>query len=56
MLAPRGPAAIQLRKLASETEAVFSLSSDEKGGVVRTRVAKKNNGTLRTTSLIFSAA
>jgi hypothetical protein len=37
--------------LASETEAVFLLSSDEGGGVVRSRVAKRNNGTLRTASL-----
>jgi len=31
--------------------AVFSLSSDEGGEVVRSRVAKKNNGTLMTASL-----
>ena len=49
---PRPPGtAIELRKLASETEAVFSLSSDEGGGVVCSRVAKKNNGPLRTASL-----
>ena len=42
---------MELRKLASKTEAVFSLSADEGGGVVRSRVAKKNNGTLRTASL-----
>ena len=45
------PTAIELRKLTSETESVFSLSSDEGGGVVRSRVAKKNKGTLRTASL-----
>jgi len=37
--------------LASETESVFSLSFDKGGGVVRSRVAKKNNETLRTASL-----
>ena len=47
----RGCTAIELRKLASETEAVFSLSADEGGGVARSRVAKRNNGTLRTASL-----
>jgi len=46
-----GGTAVELGKSASETEAVFSLSSDEGGGVVRSRVAKKNNGTLRTASL-----
>ena len=46
-----GPTAIELGKSASEMEAVFSFSSDEGGGVVRSRVAKKNNGTLRTASL-----
>jgi len=47
----RGCTAIELRKLASETEAYFSPSADEGGGVVRSRVAKRNNGTLRTASL-----
>ena len=46
-----GGTAVELGKSASETEAVFSFSSDEGGGVVRSRVAKKNNGTLRTASL-----